>query len=160
MVVASTSFLEIKAQDGYDKINVDKLDLINKYFKASGLEYTLRKQWEKSFQRLDDYKPEVDELKNLKEQFSLNSLTQELAPIFDKSFTSSELKSIIIFYESEAGQKLALERQSISLKLNEVANKWEMNMSNSFLKNRLEKAAENNPSLRKMIENMENKKQK
>ncbi|MBF0570851.1 MAG: DUF2059 domain-containing protein [Candidatus Omnitrophica bacterium] len=89
------------AKEGFTE---DKKALILKFIDVFGTRQALTKNFEVMLKQIEKDKP--DEAQKLRERVNLDEIIERLLPIYDRNFTSEDLKAFIAFYESPAGKKL------------------------------------------------------
>jgi uncharacterized protein len=60
----------------------------------------------------------------MKKEVKIEELTELLVPIYDKNFSPTEIKVMILFYRSQAGQKLVASQETIFQSSNAVLETW------------------------------------
>jgi len=73
-----------------------------------------------------EHSPQIGDtlISNLMARLSSDEMIVRLIPIYDKAFSGEELKGIIRFYESAAGQRLLEATPQVMEEANNVSEKW------------------------------------
>ncbi len=82
-------------------ISPEKIDLITEFIEVSGI----RQSMQANIDRIIAQSP-PEKQAELKTVFDMQGIMQELMPIYDKYYSADELKEIIAFYKTPAGQKM------------------------------------------------------
>ncbi len=82
----------------------EKKALILKFIDVFGTRKAMTLNFETMINALSKEKPE--DAKKIKEGFKVDEVIDRLVPLYDKHFTSEDLKVYIDFYSSERGQRL------------------------------------------------------
>ena len=85
-------------------IDQDKKALILKFIDVFGTRQALTNNFELMLKQIEKAKP--DEAKKIRQRVKVDEIIERLLPIYDRNFTSEDLKSFIAFYGSAEGQKL------------------------------------------------------
>jgi uncharacterized protein len=89
------------ASEGMDP---EKRALILKFIDVFGTRQALTNNFELMLKQIEKDKP--DEAQKIRQRVKVNEIIERLLPIYDRNFTSEELKTFIDFYGSPEGQKL------------------------------------------------------
>lgn len=81
-----------------------KRALILKFIEVFGTRTAMQRNFDAMLNSLAQQKPE--EALKIRERFKIDEVIERLIPLYDKYFTSEDLKTYIDFYSSEKGQKL------------------------------------------------------
>ena len=79
----------------------EKIALIVEFIKVSGM----RQSMEATIERIVTQAP-VEKQAELRILFNISGIVQQLIPVYDKYYSSEELREIIVFYKTPAGQKM------------------------------------------------------
>lgn len=82
-------------------ISAEKVALITEFIEASGI----RQSMQANIERIIAQSP-VEKQAELKTIFDINGIIQQIVPIYDKYYSPEELREIIVFYKTPAGQKM------------------------------------------------------
>jgi len=82
----------------------DKRALILKFIDVFGTRQALINNFESMLQQIEKEKP--DEAQKIRQRVKVDEIIERLLPIYDRNFTSEDLKAFIAFYGSAEGQKL------------------------------------------------------
>ena len=104
---------------------MNKRQLIVKYMEVTGATGNMRK----TFAEIID-KASQEKQRNLKRVLKVEDIIEQLIPIYSQYFTEEDLKNLIQFYETQAGQKL--------LKTSPLILKESMEKSLEYLKDKIE----------------------
>ena len=85
-------------------IDPDKRILILKFIDVFGTRQALTNNFELMLKQIEKEKP--DEAKKIRQRVKVDEIIERLLPIYDRNFTSDDLKAFIAFYGSAEGQKL------------------------------------------------------
>ncbi len=85
-------------------IDPDKKELILKFIDVFGTRQALTNNFELMIQQIQKEKP--DEAQKIRQRVKVDEIIERLLPIYDRNFTSDDLKAFIAFYGSPEGQKL------------------------------------------------------
>ena len=89
---------------GASAIDPDKKVLILKFIDVFGTRQALTNNFEMMLKQIAKEKP--DEAQKIRERVKVDEIIDRLIPIYDRNFTSEDLKAFIDFYGSPEGQKL------------------------------------------------------
>ena len=87
-----------------DIIDQDKKTLILKFIDVFGTRQALTGNFETMLKQIEKEKP--DEAKKIRQRVRIDEIIERLLPIYDRNFTTEDLKAFISFYASPEGQKL------------------------------------------------------
>ena len=87
-----------------DIIAPEKKDLILRFMDVFGTRQALAGNFEAMLTQIAKDKP--DEAQTIRQRVKVDEIIERLLPIYDRNFTSEDLKSFISFYASVEGQKL------------------------------------------------------
>jgi len=87
-----------------DMIDPDKRELILKFIDVFGTRQALTNNFDMMLKQIEKEKP--DEAQKIRQRVKVDEIIERLLPIYDRNFTSDDLKSFIAFYGSPEGQKL------------------------------------------------------
>jgi len=87
-----------------DTIDPEKKALILKFIDVFGTRQALINNFDLMLKQIEKEKP--DEAKKIRERVKVDEIIERLLPIYDRNFTSEDLKAFIAFYGSPEGQKL------------------------------------------------------
>ncbi len=82
-------------------ISAEKAALITEFIEASGI----RQSMQANIERIIAQSP-AEKQAELKAVFDINGIIQQLVPVYDKYYSPEELREIIAFYKTPAGQKM------------------------------------------------------
>ena len=82
----------------------DKKALILKFIDVFGTRQSLTNNFELMLKQIEKAKP--DEAQKIRQRVKVDEIIERLLPIYDRHFTSEDLKVFIAFYGSAEGQKL------------------------------------------------------
>ena len=82
-------------------ISTEKVSLIVEFIEASGI----RQSMQANIERIIAQSP-AEKRAELKTVFDINGIIQQLVPVYDKYYSPEELREIIAFYKTPAGQKM------------------------------------------------------
>ena len=82
----------------------DKKALILKFIEVFGTRQALINNFEAMLKQIEKEKP--DEAQKIRERVKTDEIIERLLPIYDRNFSTDDLKAFIVFYESPEGQKL------------------------------------------------------
>jgi len=85
-------------------IDPDKRELILKFINVFGTRRALENNFQLMLQQIEKDKP--DEAEKIRDRVKVDEIIERLLPIYDRNFTSDDLKSFIAFYSSPEGRKL------------------------------------------------------
>jgi hypothetical protein len=85
-------------------IDEDKRALILKFIDVFGTRQALTNNFESMIQQIEKEKP--DEAQKIRQRVKVDEIIERLLPIYDRNFSSDDLKAFIAFYGSAEGQKL------------------------------------------------------
>lgn len=85
-------------------IEQDKKALILKFVDVFGTRQALINNFDLMLKQIEKEKP--DEAQKIRERVKVDEIIERLLPIYDRNFTSDDLKAFIAFYGSAEGQKL------------------------------------------------------
>jgi hypothetical protein len=85
-------------------IDGEKRALILKFIDVFGTRQALTNNFELMIKEIEKEKP--DEAQKIRDRVKVDEIIERLLPIYDRNFTSEDLKSFIAFYGSAEGQKL------------------------------------------------------
>jgi hypothetical protein len=85
-------------------IGPDKRILILKFIDVFGTRQALTNNFELMLKQIAKEKP--DEAQKIRQRVKVDEIIERLLPIYDRNFTSDDLKAFITFYGSAEGQKL------------------------------------------------------
>jgi hypothetical protein len=85
-------------------IDQDKKVLILKFIDVFGTRQALTNNFELMLKQIQKEKP--DEAQKIRQRVKVDEIIERLLPIYDRNFTSDDLKAFIAFYGSAEGQKL------------------------------------------------------
>ena len=85
-------------------IDPDKKVLILKFIDVFGTRQALTANFGMILKQIEKEKP--DEAQKIRQRVKVDEIIERLLPIYDRNFTSEDLKSFIAFYGSAEGQKL------------------------------------------------------
>jgi hypothetical protein len=85
-------------------VDPDKKVLILKFIDVFGTRQALTNNFELMLKQIEKDKP--DEAQKIRERIKVDEIIERLIPIYDRNFTSEDLKTFIDFYGSAEGQKL------------------------------------------------------
>ena len=94
------NFAPIDLQDISD-ISLEKQGLILRLFQLNGTHETLQKNLDSFFTQIPS-----DKAQELQKMFDIDDVMKQLMPVYAKYYTEEDLKGLIAFYESPAGQKM------------------------------------------------------
>lgn len=89
---------------GTDGIDPDKKDLILKFIDVFGTRQALANNFDMMVKQIEKEKP--DEAQKIRERVKIDEIIERLLPVYDRNFSSEDLKAFISFYGSPEGQKL------------------------------------------------------
>ncbi len=92
------------AQGGAGTIDQDKKALILKFIDVFGTRQALINNFDLMIKQIEKEKP--DEAQKIRERVKVDEIIERLLPIYDRNFTSDDLKAFIAFYGSLPGRKL------------------------------------------------------
>jgi len=87
-------------------IDPDKRALILKFIDVFGTRQALQNNFQLMIQQIEKDKP--DEAQKIRDRVKVDEIIERLLPIYDRNFTSDDLKSFIAFYSSPEGRKLII----------------------------------------------------
>lgn len=87
-----------------DNIDPDKKVLILKFIDVFGTRQALSNNFESMIKQIEKEKP--DEAQKIRQRVKVDEIIDRLLPVYDRNFTSDDLKAFIAFYGSDAGLKL------------------------------------------------------
>jgi len=87
-----------------DTITQEKKDLILRFMDVFGTRQALSSNFAAMLTQIAKDKP--DEAQTIRQRVKVDEIIERLLPIYDRNFTSEDLKSFISFYASVEGQKL------------------------------------------------------
>ena len=102
--VAQPAPLASPAKGGAGTVDEDKKALILKFIDVFGTRQALTNNFELMLKQIEKEKP--DEVQKIRQRVKVDEIIERLLPIYDRNFTSEDLKSFIAFYGSGEGQKL------------------------------------------------------
>jgi Uncharacterized protein conserved in bacteria (DUF2059) len=85
-------------------IDEDKKALILKFIDVFGTRQALTNNFDLMLKQIEKEKP--DEAQKIRQRVKVDEIIERLLPIYDRNFTSEDLKTFIAFYGSAEGQKL------------------------------------------------------
>jgi len=85
-------------------IDQDKRALILKFIDVFGTRQALINNFELMLKQIEKTKP--DEAQKIRQRVKVDEIIERLLPIYDRNFTSEDLKAFIAFYGSAEGRKL------------------------------------------------------
>jgi len=85
-------------------VDQDKKALILKFIDVFGTRQALTNNFELMLKQIEKEKP--DEAQKIRQRVKVDEIIERLLPIYDRNFTSEDLKAFISFYGSPEGQKL------------------------------------------------------
>ncbi len=85
-------------------IDPDKKALILKFIDVFGTRQALINNFDLMLAQIEKEKP--DEAQKIRQRVKVDEIIDRLLPIYDRNFTSEDLKAFIAFYSSPEGQKL------------------------------------------------------
>jgi uncharacterized protein len=85
-------------------IDPEKRALILKFIDVFGTRQALTNNFDLMIKQIEKEKP--DEAQKIRERVKVDEIIERLLPIYDRNFTSDDLKAFIDFYGSPEGQKL------------------------------------------------------
>ena len=85
-------------------VDAEKRALILKFIDVFGTRQALNNNFETMIKQIEKQKP--DEAVKIRQRIKVDEIIERLIPIYDRNFTSEDLKAFIAFYESDAGKKL------------------------------------------------------
>jgi hypothetical protein len=85
-------------------IDPDKKALILKFIDVFGTRQALTANFGMMLKQIEKEKP--DEAQKIRQRVKVDEIIERLLPIYDRNFTSEDLKAFIAFYGSVEGQKL------------------------------------------------------
>ena len=85
-------------------IDPDKKALILKFIDVFGTRQALTANFGMMLKQIEKEKP--DEAQKIRQRVKVDEIIERLLPIYDRNFTSDDLKAFIAFYGSAEGQKL------------------------------------------------------
>jgi hypothetical protein len=85
-------------------IDPDKKVLILKFIDVFGTRQALTANFGMMLKQIEKEKP--DEAQKIRQRVKVDEIIERLLPIYDRNFTSEDLKAFIAFYGSAEGQKL------------------------------------------------------
>jgi hypothetical protein len=85
-------------------IDPDKRILILKFIDVFGTRQALTANFGMMLKQIEKEKP--DEAQKIRQRVKVDEIIERLLPIYDRNFTSEDLKAFIAFYGSAEGQKL------------------------------------------------------
>lgn len=94
----------VPATSGVSTIDPDKRALILKFIDVFGTRQALANNFDLMLKQIEKEKP--DEAQKIRQRVKVDEIIERLLPIYDRNFTSEDLKSFIAFYGSGEGQKL------------------------------------------------------
>ncbi|HBO97872.1 MAG TPA: hypothetical protein DE315_03625 [Candidatus Omnitrophica bacterium] len=86
---------------GLTGISAEKAALITEFIEASGI----RQSMQANTERIIAQSP-VEKQAELRTIFDINGIIRQIVPIYDKYYSPEELREIIAFYKTPAGQKM------------------------------------------------------
>lgn len=87
-----------------DGIDPDKRALILKFIEVFGTRQALTNNFDMMLKQIEKEKP--DEAAKIRDRVKVDEIIERLLPIYDRNFSSEDLKAFIAFYGSSEGQKL------------------------------------------------------
>lgn len=85
-------------------IDEDKKALILKFIDVFGTRQALTNNFDLMLKQIEKQQP--DEAQKIRQRVKVDEIIERLLPIYDRNFTSEDLKAFIAFYSSPEGQKL------------------------------------------------------
>ncbi len=82
----------------------DKKALILKFIDVFGTRKALSNNFEMMLKQIEKQKP--DEAQKIRDRVRIDEIIERLIPVYERNFTSEDLKAFIAFYGSAEGQKL------------------------------------------------------
>jgi hypothetical protein len=92
------------AKPAAELIDQDKKALILKFIDVFGTRQALANNFELMLKQIEKDKPQ--EAQKIRQRISVDEIIERLLPIYDRNFTSEDLKAFIAFYGSAEGRKL------------------------------------------------------
>jgi hypothetical protein len=93
----------IGTSPGY-MIDPEKKELILKFMEVFGTRQALTNNFNAMLKQIAKNKP--DEAQTIRQRVKVDEIVERLLPIYDRNFTSEDLKAFISFYGNAEGQKL------------------------------------------------------
>lgn len=139
LILTSMTFAQEKAVDTQEYKKT-----LHTMFSLSGTEQTYQAAISQMLNMFKQQYASVNEdiWNELEQEFrksSLNDLVDLLTPVYQKHLTINDLKELIKFYESPAGQKLAQTTPLITQESMQVGQQWGMQIGQEFAKKMQEK---------------------
>ena len=78
--------------------------MILKFIDVFGTRQALTNNFELMLKQIAKEKP--DEAQKIRQRVKVDEIIERLVPIYDRNFTSDDLKAFIAFYESAEGQEI------------------------------------------------------
>ena len=105
----------------------DKKALILKFIDVFGTRQALTNNFEMMLKQVEKEKP--DEAQKIRQRVKVDEIIERLLPIYDRNFTSEDLKAFIDFYGSPEGKKLIvtipeLMKESVSISVKYMEEKF------------------------------------
>lgn len=105
----------------------EKRALILKFIEVFGTRKVMAQNFEMMFESLSQEKPDM--ASKLREKVKVDEIIERLIPLYEKHFTSQELKSYIEFYSSPVGAKLinnisVIMKESIAVSTDYIKEKF------------------------------------
>jgi uncharacterized protein len=85
-------------------VSPEKRALILQFINVFGTKAALNNNFEKMLEQIQKQKPE--EAQKIRDRVKVDEIIDRLIPVYDRNFTSDDLRSFIAFYSSPEGQKL------------------------------------------------------
>ncbi len=113
-------------------MNKRKEYLITIFIKKATMYYSIVASLEKSFELLKNSYTYVtnEEVKKLKEKFTIEEYIKRISPVIDETFSEEELNDVIKFYSTKAGSKL-FDKIFLS-KIGYASNNWFLEIEKEF----------------------------
>lgn len=92
------------ASTGSEGIDPEKKALILKFIDVFGTRQALTNNFEMLLKQVEKDKPE--EAQKIRERVKIDEIIDRLLPVYDRNFSSEDLKAFIAFYGSDEGRKL------------------------------------------------------
>jgi len=99
---AETAAAQPPAANG--TLDGEKKQLILKFIDVFGTRQALINNFDVMLQQIEKEKP--DEAKKIRDRVKIDEIIERLLPIYDRNFSTEDLKAFIAFYSSSEGQKL------------------------------------------------------
>ena len=118
----SITATKITPAGGIKEDRNEKRALILKFIDVFGTRNAMTKNFDTLMNALAEQKPK--DAKVIREKFKIDEVIERIIPLYDKYFTSEELKTYIEFYSSPKGQKLITNIGSVMKDTVDVGTKY------------------------------------